>query len=266
MEIPNTFTQIAESNVARLKKWFPSSIPNFSYYQGDKRSVLDVNRKMLAHIRSSDDKQTSLNGAQLEVVDFVLKNNLAAILIRPEMFHARGQIMDFLKQNGLIIAYTHEFCVSYTQYCKVCEDTIGLAEAIYNIPTRSLVYTAGQCLLVLLSDQNCTESLADKVVRELKGTGGIYNPNTIRGGIVYQEASRLGFNTLSDPTLQAALDPAGIYRWLVKSPLHKALKGSQPEDQLLKYNAISVHVPDQSEMKRDLILLPESIKISDIKI
>jgi hypothetical protein len=189
----------------------------------------------------------------------VTENNLASILIRPEMMHIYESFIEFLKKEGFVTNdyLTFDVLMDSDKYWKVYKHAITTSQAKLSMPTRTMVYANSLTKLIIFTDNQKKrfkdEKLSDKFFETYKGKAGIYSPKTLRGDIVYKEAIKLGLNELKDPILALAFDPINMYRHLVSSNEgpHQIL----PDNKLMFYTSVSVHIPNSLEIENDLAVL-----------
>ncbi|MEM1312117.1 MAG: hypothetical protein AAGF07_01500 [Patescibacteria group bacterium] len=182
--------------------------------------------------------------------------NLAMLIVRPEMYHIAWKIENFLSQQNLEIIDTLNIKISYKQYLSICRESIKVPAAKFSMPTRTMVYTGGLSKIILCKTKNKQEVLSDKLVDSLKGKGGVQDSNhrTIRGGIVHNEAIKLGFHELNDPEIRSAIDPIGVLRLITEFPEYqtKLAKSVVIPYLRLVYSAVAVHIPNSQEIAKDL--------------
>ena len=102
------------------------------------------------------------------------------------------------------------------------------------------------------------------MLENYKGTEAIEDGYTIRGSVVLQEAIRLGFHELKNEELAMALDPFTDLRNITQLPGNHPHSHLPEEKALLKYNAVSVHVPNYKEIIRDLAVLNNISQLNEI--
>lgn len=204
---------------------------------------------------------------QKALLEIMVARSFGAVMVRPEMYHHRAKIADFIENQGFRITSELDRSVGYDPYAVMYRDVFSREAALPSLPTRTMVYiNSPSSLLVFVDNKNryANKPIADVFCEKFKGKEAIPDANTVRGGVVLTEALRLGYDLLQDPVLQLALDPINALRNIVKLP------GIQPhshlpiERRLLKYDAVSVHVPDSTEIIRDLAVLCSIGEIEEI--
>lgn len=210
-----------------------------------------------------------LSEIQKEVVEGIVNHDVALLLVRPEMYHHHGAFHGFLDRNGFNIIYSGDRTVDYVQYSQICRGTFSIDDAKHSFPTRTAVYTNSPTKLIIFTDPKRRYSLkgitlADGFVNEFKGAAGVYQPGTLRGDVVFNEALRLGFDKLDDSVLALATDPFHTCRYLTQLP------GTHPHSHLPKdrslmfYNSVSVHIPNGKEIVTDLAILNTISQLNEI--
>ncbi len=207
----------------------------------------------------SNDRTLSIPPEKSALVEEMLAvHDIGLALVRPEMYHHTPAILDALMTFGFTINHVDDRTITPDQYQALYGSVFKHPIVTDTWATRTMVYLNSPCSMIIFSDPEhrfVPIKLADAFVQTYKGREGIRDPATIRGGVVFEEATRLGFHSLSNPTLEGALDPLVAYRHVV------ALPGQQPHSHipkpyaLLKYVAVSVHAPNSEELPRDLAAL-----------
>jgi len=199
----------------------------------------------------------------------ILIHDVQIVLIRPEMFHYRQIIYQFLTERDFKVVYDDVRVVDAIQYALIYKHVFGIPEARSALPTRTMTFINSPNLLVVFTDPKkryggTFESLADGFFKQHKGREGVHQQNTLRGEIIYQEAVRLGFDTLSDFIIALATDPMYAYRHIITQPgdhYHTYIKADKP---LMAYNAQGVHIPNSTELPKDLLVLNTVDQLNDI--
>jgi len=197
---------------------------------------------------------------ELELVDEILKNDICLITIRPEMRHYTDRIREFLEEKDLIPIYTLNHKLNSEQYWDIYHRGITNPNARNTMSTRTLVYTSSEVTTIIFKNSKKREGLssADYIFNKFKGDSGRYLPNTLRGDLVREEAKRIGLGNLEMDSLMAlAIDPFAAYRNILRE---KQIS----EDDLLAYTAVSVHIPSQKELGRDLSVLLNSDQLKSV--
>lgn len=204
------------------------------------------------------------------VIEQIVKRGVAMVLIRPEMYHTRGDILDFLVREGFQIVIEKDATVNTDQLYRLYRSVIrNVRHFIRELPTRAVVYTDSPAALVLLTDPvkrygDKPEYLTNGFFGEYKGAPAVYGPRTIRGGVVYNSALRLGFDKPSE-TIGMATDPFGALAHLVNEPEPHWYHANTPQRlRMLRYTAQGVHIPNLSELPGDLDVLASRQELLEI--
>jgi hypothetical protein len=280
LEIPTNITNLALEN-KKTNSNMPKKLKDLLEY--DKIDCLTIEEKhdlivtafnfgdkFLENIMS-ENADGLTHSTDPEIEEFLAKfNNIGMLIIRPEMYHISAKIENFLNQKGLDILDTFNLPINYKQYLSLYRDVVKNPKAKFSMPTRTLTYTNGESRVIICIDrspQNYT-SLPDKIVKDFKGVGGVLSTEkqTIRGSIIYEEAIKLGFHELLDQTIREAIDPFGVLRLIVDFPQYQTDLAKSLAIPLtrLTYNAVSVHIPDQSEISRDMSTILEKDQIVNL--
>lgn len=267
-ELPQTILRLSDNNTAEMYEHGinptqASESPRYSFDSSAKYLLGVLSGRILSAMEAGritpciDITRLETEKGKL-MRNIMVDGNVAMILIRPEMHHASDAFVDYLKRQGYDILLQSDKSIDIQQYEKMYAHAIIEPDARPTMPTRTMVYVDSPSKLIVFSDPNkardSEEHLADSFFRLHKGRQGVNDGHTLRGGIVYEEAKTLGLDQLEHPIVQRAVDPMSAYRHLVfgdhslPSP-HLQLP---QDDQLLQYTGVGVHIPDSTEINRDL--------------
>jgi hypothetical protein len=224
------------------------------------------------HVRRNHGKK--LNSMRLEVIDGLACpesaivdldiSRLGVVVVRPEALGLADASKDLLRSNGLEVLLDKTTQIDFQQYWALYGPGLSDPDAKYDFPTRTLNYINKdiQILVVAGSDRvTGPVPVSDFITDRLKGRQGSYSPNTLRGDIAYTALKNLlKFNgtSFTTPQYNLALDPIGAYRQLVRGDIASDRMHESADSPLLFYAGQSMHVPDSSEIGRDIrILLTE---------
>lgn len=262
-KIPQSIINLADKNIRILEKLKYLSIvtlANYDFTHSQKlgadymENVLPAEKFKLKI--NEGNSITEIPETKKELINSLISKNIAMILVRPEMFHIHDQFSNFISNLGLKVFYTAERSISFDQYWTLYKGSIRFPDAIPSMPTRTMVYTDSPVMLIAFVDPLQSHSnLASFFETNFKGKEGIYNQHTLRGGIVYPEAKKLGFDNLENQIVENATDPFKGYQHLISSGMHQNNVNMKPNEQILRYNAVSVHIPNSEEIPYDLSTL-----------
>jgi hypothetical protein len=265
--LPDNLTALAENNSTFLDKLGVSTEQLRKEFRVGRRIGQDLMDSLYPGYRESKlpKLRTVIEDDDNELLDQIISKNVALFLVRPEMVHLTPEICSFLATNQFSIKYVDKRVITAESYATLYHEIFARPQAKPALPTRTLVYMGHVTNLIVFTDPlNRYPNLPNGVVEEFKGVGGVEDSTTVRGSVVFREALRIGFNRLEDEDLALALDPLHVYRHLI------SLRGSFPhshlpkERALLNYNAVSVHVPNKSEIRKDLGALNTSSQLKEI--
>ncbi|MBI4130159.1 hypothetical protein HY468_02490 [Candidatus Roizmanbacteria bacterium] len=266
LPIPPELANLAADNTRTLRQL---GIPTDD---SQKAGMLFAQRRFTGFVQTPTSEFELSEQENTDDVDRLMRNigdlNPGMILIRPDMYHHRQAFVDFLLEHGFCPHYIVDTTISESAYEQMYHDVFQRAAARPALPNRTLVYTDSPVTLIMFSDparRYGEAKLADKIVQHFKGEPGVPDEQTLRGKVVFQEATRLGYHRLDNPTVAQAVDPIGAYRQAVQSKQGPHLH--LPEEyQLLNYTGVGVHVPDFKEMMRDLPLICNRKQLEEIRL
>jgi hypothetical protein len=235
-------TEVDSEYSARISDQFMKYFLKPEYYKQYLESKLQES--------SVEDKE------KFSVAEKIAQENVSFLVLRPEMYHMGDQVESFLSKNGygVIGNITESKKISEDIYWEMYKEAITNPMAFESMPTRTLVYTGGPSKIIffrdLIEERRRGSNTADVFFERYKGVAGVPQSNTLRGDIIYNEAKRLGFNSLERRGNISVVDPFYTYR-------HAVNRGSGPhtkltKDQILFYTGVSIHVPNHSEVAKDL--------------
>lgn len=247
----------------------------------DTGSFVEANQALGEHLYGVDiadlvrrNKVLVLDKMQLEVIDSVSApesildgvdiSRLGVVVVRPEAIGLADTSRTFLERSGLNIALDRQAQINFEQYWSLYGPGLIDPDAKYDFPTRTLNYINQPIrIFVTVADPTnlSAKSVSGYITQELKGRQGSYVPNTLRGDIAYTALRglvNLDSSGFVDKQANLALDPIGAYRQIVRGDVLSDRMHATAGSPILFYAGQSVHVPDDSEIARDLrILLSE---------
>jgi hypothetical protein len=194
------------------------------------------------------------------LLDEVNLDSLGAILVRPEIAQSVEQCIDLVDRNGLMVAYDKPVQVDFTGYWNLYHHGLVDPESYSDFPTRTLNYIHKPCHLIVVARcgmMNSGLSVSDMLTRDLKGRQGTFSAGTLRGDIAFRALSRFVQDDNQSFTTKAntALDPIGAYRHLVRGNIPSDCAHETADSPLLFYAGQGVHIPNSTEISRDLRVL-----------
>ncbi|MBD3362368.1 hypothetical protein GF362_01475 [Candidatus Dojkabacteria bacterium] len=289
-EIPTTLQRIAENNIRTLQA-YNIDITDVeknrekSFDANQRYFLMKLTGRMLEHLDDNDYRSyfESIDENNCEKTEYISEltedGNIALLLVKPDMYHIYDSFREFLEDNGFQILYEADKILDIETYEKIyhekiygenfCEDFREIPKSIVRklCPQRIMLLTESPSRLMVFTDpQNRYKdsNLPDGFSKDFKGRQGIQDNATMRGSIIYQEAKRLGFNTLENPILANALDPLHVYRNLIEDPKSPLDKHLPMEDRLLQYTGAGVHASKNNEIRGDLGALCTEDELQEI--
>jgi len=220
------------------------------------------------YLKSQLEKSSLEHEEKFAVAEKIAQENVSFLVLRPEMYHMVNQVEEFLSRNGydVIGNISESRKISEDTYWNMYKEAITNPMAFESMPTRTLIYTGGPSKIIffrdLIEERRRGSNTADVFFERYKGVAGVPQPNTLRGDIVYNEAKRLGFHSLERRGNISVVDPFYVYRHVVN-------RGSGPhtkltKDQILFYTGVSIHVPNHSEVAKDLDAIFDKEELENI--
>jgi hypothetical protein len=207
------------------------------------------NQTMLQKL--NNDNLSRITAGKSYRVESLLDKNIGLILVRPEIYHIKDLVKDFLETKNFQVIYSADKTINFSQYWGLYNHAFADPIKSEHVRRRSFGYIDRPCELILFTDRtkrNQNIKLSDWIKNNLKGNAGVYNKNTLRGGIIYAEMSmvRMGFN----PKTSQALDPLNLYSFDSKESYKYANSIST-----VLANLPGVHIPEGHEIEKDLNIL-----------
>jgi hypothetical protein len=221
-----------------------------SYFSRKGWNLCEVMRRDQKTFRRLTDNNVALAlEGKKKRAEKLVKTGMVPILIRPEMYHLRLDIVEYLRIKGCVILGEYEKRIGFSQYWALYEHAFGDIVKEMHVRRRMFGYINKPAYLILakaLWDKNSFIN-ADFMAKNLKGKAGFYEDGTIRGEVIFREVSSI--LDKGDPIEFFALDPLmeyvynddTVYEDGIASKLHANLHG--------------IHLPERHEVKKDLSIL-----------
>lgn len=255
---------LAEKNTALLEAM------NFNPYHDSPNDLINEESYSASGLFTPEGINCIFGNTELELdeINPVIDPNTSMILVRPEMEHAIGDFRNFLSDRFRIIHDT-EVTVQPQQYWNLYADAIVRRETDFSRLTRAAVFIGSPSRVITFVDPARGESdipLADMIYKDLKGVQGVATAGTLRGEVVYENVIMAGFQRIlrddCDETLKRAIDPFGAYRQAIVSG---AVRRQDLVYPILQFVGVGVHVPNYSEVQRDISTLLTKSDLDAIK-
>jgi hypothetical protein len=170
-------------------------------------------------------------------------DTIGLLLIRPELRHIRSKLIAFLESQGCDIVFTKNVLFNAAITFGIYSHDVVKYQKAMVTRLKSLVLNIQPSEVVVFRHKD-TKSLLSK---KFKGVAGFYQPNTLRGDIVYHEMKSMYRD--EPKKFQAALDPTGIMELCMDNQILPKLNPAQ-EDKIYLHHG--VHLPLKSEVTKDL--------------
>ncbi len=221
-----------------------------TYHSSKGLDLCKIMRNDEVLFRSLTDKYVALTlDSKIGQVERLLMTGMVPILIRPEMYHIRFDIIDYLISQGCFIFGEYEKRINFGQYWILYEHVFGDTVKEMHVRRRMFGYLHKPAYLILVGIDTNSNSMqnADLMVRNFKGRAGFFQANTLCGDVIFREVSNI--LSRNDDTELFAIDPImeyihnddTVYEEGVVSKLHANLHG--------------IHLPEYHEVKKDICAL-----------
>jgi hypothetical protein len=203
--------------------------------------------------------------------------DISMLVIRPEFVHCKDDIIKFLIDYKFEIIHQSTKKINFKQYYNLYQDVVNKPKTVKTFPSRTLTYLSGHSVIIVFRDQinrynpsSAIDNICDGFFKDFKGTEGVKNPNTIRGGVIYNSAKQLKFDQLDNLITNLALDPFGMIRQVINNPketINTFHHRAHSDNYIMVYTSAGIHLPNNDEFITDFgtIFSPaEIIKITNI--
>lgn len=249
--------------------------------------VMDANHTLADYLYGTEiaamiraKKITSLDAMSEENLEAVTQSNpdisridssqVGIVLVRPEAAEIADDYHAMLAGKKLQIVYSKNTSVNFSQYWGMYHHGLIHPDSYQDFPTRTLNYVDKPLHLIVVTATD--ETLQGKSVSEylysFKGKQGMLEQGTLRGDLGFTALRACLDPTHTDrfvaTTFAIGLDPIGSYRHLVRGDIPSDGMHDTADVPLLFYAGQSVHVPDDTEVKRDLSILCSDEEIDSI--
>lgn len=253
-----TTSQFLAANEQLAHTLYGSDVADLVY--AHKKDTLRALREDV--IESVSTPQRALKGLDLQ--------RLGIVVVRPEALDMVDAVKEFLTGHDLDIVLDKSAQISFEQYWSLYGPGLIDPDAEFDFPTRTLNYINKDIRVLVASNYSLdSQAVSDRITNELKGRQGSYTPGTLRGDIAYTALHTLVSSdegtSFVNPLHNVALDPIGAYRQLVRGDIDSDRMHASADSPLLFYAGQGMHVPDSSEMNRDIRVLLTEEEILIIK-
>ena len=256
--IPQNLVDLAEKNLAHVKNIGFNLYDDCPFGLDSPETFATLGLLSDEAIAQVFDRSIGVDRPQ-EEQDPRIPRHIGMALVRPDMYHTYPAAEKLIANNGFTLIESIATEIDSGAYWQMYSDALTGHEPRKTRLTRAAVYIGSPCRLLVFHDQvreSDGSAAADRIFSEFKGTQGTPSQGTLRGEVVLNSALKLGFDTLCDPLIAAAVDPFGAYRKIVAEK-HQTNHATATYPMLF-YNGVGIHVPNYSEMQTDLrAIMPE---------
>jgi len=190
-------------------------------------------------------------------------NEIGVVVVRPEVYHIWNLVESMLNAQGLDIILSKDTSVDLQKYSIMYKHGLLHPDSKAHFPTRAIGYINKPLRLIVVKNRKQRfQSVSQFLNTNLKGGGGTYRPNTLRGDIVLKELLLIRMN--QEKELRMIFDPLLIYHKIADGEIENISIFRNTTYPMLSYIS-GVHIPEDFELKRDLSLLCDPIDIEKIK-
>lgn len=253
-----TTNQVLDANETLAESLYGREVAGF--VRNNNTAALDDMRREV--IDAVSVTKTSLNSIDM--------SRLGMVVVRPEALGLTDMSRQLLARNGLKVALDKTTRINFEQYWSLYGPGLRDPNATYDFPTRTLNYINKDIRVLVVTDSAGhlgSYPVSEYMTEHLKGSQGSYSPGTLRGDIAYT-ALRSLMSDVGDsfitPQANVALDPIGAYRQLVRGNIASDRMHASADAPLLFYAGQSMHMPDSTEISRDMRVLLTEDEIAKI--
>ena len=188
----------------------------------------------------------------------ILTKNIELVLIRPEMLCFENQIVDFVEINGYTVIKRISIVMDFNQYLCLYKEGLADPESWNDFPTRTLMYINKECIVLIIKKKDSHSEIlddADYFFKFYKGERGRKQPCTLRGDLTYNNLNAVLANKEIKEMALFILDPIMCYRHIVNGKITTDGSHIGYDSPFLFYAGAGVHIPNRSEMSKDMAVL-----------
>jgi hypothetical protein len=195
---------------------------------------------------------------RLELASEISGAGYGIIVVRPEVLHMQDHVVDFLSKNNIAMVNRISTSINSHQYAGLYSHAFLDDPKQAHVRRRAFGYIDRELQVLVVRHKDPAfhnTAFMDYITDNLKGVAGRFTPNTLRGDLIYRELAPTEYE--DDKIIQYALDPLRLYR---NQDIH-----NQYGDNINTYlaNLPGVHIPDSSEIDKDLCVMAANQTITD---
>ena len=183
-------------------------------------------------------------------------DKIGLVVVRPEMYDNREAIIKKLKDLKFEILHSGDKILDREQYITLYYHGLIHPYSTIDFPTRSLNYIGKKSHLIIVSSED--KGNVSDYLNTIKGQPGFLTKNTFRGYTTEVLKNYIKTEDSFYDEYNALLDPISAYRLIVNHKVDQTKTDNHQEQAdfpLLYYAGQGVHIPDSTEIQRDISVI-----------
>ena len=180
-------------------------------------------------------------------------DEIGLVVVRPEMYDNREGIIKKLKDLKFEILHSGDKILSIEQYILLYYHGLIHPYSTIDFPSRTLNYIGKKSYLIIVSSKE--KSNVSDYLNTIKGQPGFISEDTFRGYTTEVLKDCIKAEDCFYNEYNALLDPISAYRLIVDHKVDQSKTDNHQEQAdfpLLYYAGQGVHIPDSTEIQRDI--------------
>ena len=180
-------------------------------------------------------------------------DRIGLVVVRPEMYDSREEIVKKLEDLKFEILHSGDKILNREQYITLYYHGLIHPYSTIDFPTRTLNYIDKKSYLIIVSSKD--RGNVSDYLNAIKGQPGFISENTFRGYTTEVLKAYIKTRDSFYSEYNALLDPISAYRLIVDHKVDQTKTDNHHEQAdfpLLYYAGQGVHIPDSTEIQRDI--------------
>ena len=180
-------------------------------------------------------------------------DRIGLVVVRPEMYDSREEIVKKLEYLKFEILHSGDKILNREQYITLYYHGLIHPYSTIDFPTRTLNYIDKKSYLIIVSSKD--RGNVSDYLNAIKGQPGFISENTFRGYTTEVLKAYIKTRDSFYSEYNALLDPISAYRLIVDHKVDQTKTDNHHEQAdfpLLYYAGQGVHIPDSTEIQRDI--------------
>lgn len=180
-------------------------------------------------------------------------DRIGLVVVRPEMYDSREEIVKKLEDLKFEILHSGDKILNREQYITLYYHGLIHPYSTIDFPTRTLNYIDKKSYLIIVSSKD--RGNVSDYLNTIKGQPGFISENTFRGYTTEVLKAYIKTRDSFYSEYNALLDPISAYRLIVDHKVDQTKTDNHHEQAdfpLLYYAGQGVHIPDSTEIQRDI--------------